>query len=204
MPLEPTVFVVDDDEALRRGLLLLIRSKGLNVETFASAEAFLQRCDDQCTGCLILDIEMPGISGLELQERLAAQGIYLPIIILTGHADVPGAVRALQGGAIDFIEKPFKAETLLDRIRRAIQRDQANRTRLSQQATISQRFDRLTPRERQVLDLVVNGKSNKVIGIDLGISERTVELHRSRIMKKLEARSMAALMRLALYSEGTG
>lgn len=198
MPLESIVYVVDDDDAVREGLELVIAGAGLRVETYGAAEEFLERYPAHQPGCLVLDIEMPGISGLELQERLTAEGITLPIIILTGHGDVPGAVRALKKGAVDFLEKPFRSEALLGRIRQALERDAEIRRESERRASITERLARLTPREREILDMVVTGKPNKVIGIELGISERTVELHRSRIMKKMEARTLPDLMRLTL------
>lgn len=193
-----TVFVVDDDQAVRESLALLVQSVGLEAKTFASARDFLAAYRPDRRGCLITDIRMPGMSGLELQEQLSADGHHIPIIVLTGFGDVPAAVRALKGGAVDFVEKPFNPQALLDLVQQAIVRDSEIRERAAREAELAERMALLTPREREVMTLVVAGKANKVIAIDLSISERTVELHRGRIMKKMQARSLAELMRLVL------
>ena len=193
-----TVFVVDDDQAVRDSLALLVHSVGLEVETFASAQAFLDAYRAERCGCLITDIRMPGMSGLELQEKLAADDIRIPVIVLTGHGDVPAAVRALKGGAVDFVEKPFNPQALLDLIQQAIARDAEIRELAAQEAQVAERVALLTPREHEVMGLVVAGKANKVIAFELDISERTVELHRGRIMKKMQARSLAELMRMVI------
>ena len=195
---EGTVFVVDDDEAVRESLALLVQSVGLEVETFDSAGAFLDAFDSERPGCLVTDIRMPGMSGLELQERLTEDGALVPVIVLTGHGDVPAAVRALKGGAVDFVEKPYNPQALLDLVQQAIVRDAEVRRQAAQEAEVAERLARLTPREHEVMTLVVAGKANKVIAIELDISERTVELHRGRIMKKMQVRSLADLMRLVL------
>ncbi|MBN2563755.1 MAG: response regulator transcription factor [Phycisphaerae bacterium] len=200
MEAEATVFVVDDDPGVRKGLSMLIKSVGLNVEAYPGAQAFLDACEPTRPGCLVLDVRMPGMSGLELQEKLAAQQITLPVIILTGHADVPMAVRAMQAGAIDFIEKPFREQVLLDRIQQAIEQDRAKRREQVERIGIKARLDRLTPREREVLDLVVAGKHNKATAAELGVSPKTVEFHRSRIMDKLKANSVADLVRMTLLA----
>lgn len=193
-----TVFVVDDDEAVRESIQLLVESAGLAVEVFASARAFLESYDPGRHGCLVTDIRMPGMSGLELQEHLAASGVTLPVIVLTGHGDVPAAVRALKAGAVDFVEKPFQPQALLDLIGQAIDRDSRIREASAREAAVAERLESLTPREREVMELVVAGKANKVIAAELDISERTVELHRGRIMRKMKVRSLADLMRLVL------
>ncbi len=193
-----TVFVVDDDQAVRESLALLVHSVGLEVETFESARDFLDAYRPDRRGCLITDIRMPGMSGLELQERLSADGHHIPVIVLTGFGDVPTAVRALKGGAVDFVEKPFNPQALLDLVRQAIVRDSEIREHAAREAELAEHVALLTPREQEVMALVVAGKANKVIAIDLSISERTVELHRGRIMKKMQARSLAELMRMVL------
>lgn len=196
---QPTVFVVDDDEAVRDALRLLLESAELEAETYPCAQAFLDAYDPERTGCLVLDLRMPGLSGLELQERLRENNIALPVIMLTGHGDVPAAVRALKGGAVDFLEKPYDSEVLLSRIRQAIDRDRQMREQSHRQAAVAERLEHLTPREREVLDMIAAGKANKVIAFELDISERTVELHRARIMRKMGARSLPQLMRMLLY-----
>lgn len=194
--MEPTVFVVDDDEAVRGGLQQLLQTIGLNVQTYASADEFLASYRPGQAGCLVLDIRMPGMGGLDLQEQLARQGIQLPIIFLTGHGDVPAAVRALKGGAMDFLEKPFNSQVLLDLIQQAIRRDADTRTRVAEELEVTRRLTTLTEREREVLDMMTGGKANKVIAMELGISERTVEFHRGKIMKKMQARSLAELINM--------
>ncbi len=193
-----TVFVVDDDQAVRESLALLVQSVGLEADTFASAREFLDAYQPDRRGCLITDIRMPGMSGLELQEQLSADGHHIPVIVLTGFGDVPTAVRALKGGAVDFVEKPFNPQSLLDLVQQAIVRDAEIRELAARAAELAERMALLTPREQEVMELVVAGKANKVIAIDLSISERTVELHRGRIMKKMQARSLAELMRMVL------
>lgn len=199
---EATVFVVDDDLEVREALELLLESVGLEVELFGSAQEYLDNADFSRAGCIVLDIRMPGMSGLELQARLAAESIHPPIIIITGHGDVPMAVRAVQAGAVDFIEKPFNDQALLDSVHRAIERDAEQRGQASRLADIQARFDRLTPREKEVLELVIAGKRNKVIAADLGVSQSTVEAHRAKVMEKMEARTLSDLMRMMLSLEG--
>ena len=193
-----TVFVVDDDQAVRDSLALLVQSVGLQAETFASAQHFLDSYEPEQRGCLITDIRMPGMSGLELQEWLSSIGRQIPVIVLTGFGDVPAAVRALKGGAIDFVEKPFNPQALLDLVQLAIVRDAELREQAAREAERDKRLALLTPREHEVLALVVAGKANKVIAADLAISERTVELHRGHIMKKTGARSLPELLRMVL------
>jgi len=194
----PTVFVVDDDGGVRDALRFLLRSVGLTVETFTSAVEFLESYRDDRPGCLVLDIRMPGMTGLELQEKLIERRSILPIIFITGHGDVPMAVEAMQAGALDFIQKPFSDEDLLTRINQALAKDAKTRASLSELAAIRTRLASLTPREREVMDLVVQGKLNKIIASDLDLSQRTVEIHRSRVMEKMEASSLAHLVRMIL------
>lgn len=198
---DATVFIVDDDQAVARSLRWLIETVRLNVETFASAQAFLDGYDASKRGCLVLDVRMPGMSGLELQERLAASRIQLPIIFITGHGDVQMAVRAVQSGAFDFVEKPFNDQDLLDRIQRAIAFDAEQRGREAQRAQLRALFAGLTPREREVLDLVVEGLSNKAIANSLGLSAKTVEVHRAKVMEKMHARSISDLVKLAMQNQ---
>ena len=198
---EATVFIVDDDLEVRNALELLMESVGLRVESYESAPAFLQQFDPQRPGCLLLDVRMPGMSGLELQARLAAEDIHPPIIIITGHGDVPMAVRAVQSGALDFIEKPFNDQALLDSVHRAIEQDAKQRGEASRLAEIQARYESLTPREKEVLKLVTGGQRNKVIAAELHVSQSTVEAHRAKVMEKMEARSLSDLMRMVLSLE---
>ena len=195
---DPTVFIVDDDDEVRSALALLMESVGMPTETFESAQVFIQQFNPQRSGCLVLDVRMKGMSGLDLQERLSKETIYPPIIVITGHGDVPMAVRAVKAGAIDFIEKPFNDQVLLDSIHRAIEQDAQRRGKAMQLAEIENRLARLTPREREILNQVVSGKRNKTIAFDLDISQSTVEAHRSKVMEKMQARSLSDLMRMML------
>ena len=199
--LKPTVFVVDDDQAVRAALSLLIKSAGLQVKTFGSAQAFLRAYDPAHPGCLILDVRMRGMGGMELQEKLAAQGIAIPVIIITGHGDVPMAVRAVKRGAIDFIQKPFDDQVLLDRITQAVELNTQRRRQEAEQAEATAKLARLSPREREVMDLLVAGKGNKEIALALGLSRKTVDIHRSHVMLKLGVDSIADLVRLGLVQE---
>ena len=193
---EPTVFIVDDDDAVRRFLCGLIASVDVPVEAFVSAQEFLDSFELGRAGCLLLDIRMPGMSGLELQQELERRTIDLPVIVLTGHGNVQVAVTAMKAGAVDFIEKPFNNELLLDKVQRALSDSvRAREARLGQEA-IKDRLARLTLRERQVLERVIVGDTNKGVARRLGISEKTVELHRSRVMEKMQARSLAALVKM--------
>jgi len=194
----PTVFVVDDDDAVRTSLRLLLKSVGLPVETFASAQEFLDGAEGDRSGCLVLDIRMPGMSGLELQQRLNETHSIIPIVFITGHGDVPMAVEAMQHGAVDFIQKPFRDQDLIDRINQALEKDRENREGLRERDAIHKRMQQLTPREREVLDLVTQGKANKVIAGDLDVSQRTVEIHRARVMEKMGASSLAHLVRMVI------
>lgn len=200
MDTEPTVFVVDDDQGVREAISLLMESIGLAVESYPSAQSYLDQFDPGRPGCLVLDVRMRGMSGLDLQQRLAAEPLHPPIVIVTGHGDVPMAVRAVQAGAVDFIEKPFNDQVLLDAVHRALQRDAEVRGQALLLADIKERLQRLTPREREILDLIVAGRRNKVIAADLGISQSTVEAHRAKVMEKLEARSLSDLMRMVLLA----
>ena len=197
-PETPVVFVVDDDPAMRDSLRWLIESTGLRVETYGDARAFLDAIGPDRPGCLVLDVRMPGMSGLDLQAELGRRGIGLPTIVVTGHAEVPLAVRAVKAGAIDFIEKPFSDQLLLDRVRQGIEIDRRERVRRARRAEVMRRIGLLTQREREVLDLVVSGKANKEIAAALRLSPKTVEVHRSHVMDKMQAESVAELVRLAL------
>ncbi|HSP95945.1 MAG TPA: response regulator transcription factor [Candidatus Dormibacteraeota bacterium] len=198
----PTVYVVDDDPAMRSSLRWLIESVGLAVCTCSSAREFLATYRDAGPGCLVLDVRMPGMSGLDLQSELTRQRIEIPVLIITGYAEVPLAVRAMKAGAFDFIEKPFSDQTLLDRIRAAVTLDEISRRRRSAREQVRARMRLLTHRERDVMERVISGKSNKVIAGELNLSMKTVEVHRSHVMEKLEATSLADLIRLALLAEG--
>ncbi len=200
---EPTVFIVDDDDAVRRFLSGLIESVELRVEAFASARDFLEAYEPGRPGCLVLDVRMPGMSGLELQRELAEQAIDLPVIILTGHGNVRLAVHAMQAGAIDFVEKPFDNELLLDRIQRAVAENIRVDSERIKRIEIAGRVQLLTPREREVLDLVVAGQTNKGVARHLDISEKTVEIHRANVMRKMHAKSLADLVKMATDRHGT-
>jgi FixJ family two-component response regulator len=201
---EPTVFIVDDDQEVREAIQLLMESVGLTARSFASAQAYLDQFDPGRPGCLILDVRMKGMSGLDLQQRLAQAPIHPPVIVITGHGDVPMAVRAVKAGAVDFIEKPFNDQTLLDAVHRAFDQDARNRGQASRLADIQERLTRLTPREREILDQVIAGKRNKVISVDLGISQSTVEAHRAKVMEKMQARSLSDLMRMMMAIDDKG
>lgn len=198
MALEPIVFVVDDDQAVRDSLRWLVESIGVRVQTYASAPDFLADYHPDQPGCIILDVRMPGMSGLDLHERICRDDPALPIIFITGHGDVPMAVRAMKAGAIDFIAKPFNDQALLDRVQQAIERDTLNRSRTAERREIHTRWARLTPREREVMEMVVSGHSNKTIAAHLGVSSKTVEAHRAKFMEKMQASSIPDLMRLTL------
>jgi two-component system, LuxR family, response regulator FixJ len=196
--LNSTVYIVDDDSAIRHAMDLLMRSVGLEYEIFHSADDFLASYSDEWAGCLVLDIRMPGLGGMELQDKLNESGSTLPIIFITGHGDVPMAVKAMQKGAVDFIQKPFRDQELLDRIKDALESEQVSRSVREEKAAVLDRIEKLTARESQVLDLVVTGKPNKVIAYELDVSQRTVEIHRARVMEKMHARSLADLVRMHL------
>ena len=194
---DPIVFIVDDDDSVRRALARLIKSVDLNVETFASADDFLQRESHKGPACLVLDIRMPGLSGLDLQDELVAAGRTVPIIFISAHGNIPLSVRAMKAGAVDFIEKPFEDQTLLDAIYQSLKKDGQAKLEQAELREIKRRVDSLTPRERQVFAHVVSGKLNKQIAFELGTSERTIKAHRARVMKKMQAKSLAELIRLA-------
>ena len=196
-----TVFVVDDDEGVRNSLRFLLKSVGLASRTLASASEFLDSYKPSQPGCLVLDVRMPGMSGLELQQQLNLRGATIPVIFITGHGDVPMAVEAMQHGAFDFLQKPFRDQELIDRIQRALERDARSRTVLAQHARIRQRIESLTPREREVLTLMTKGKPNKVMAAELGVSQRTIEIHRARVMEKTAAASLAQLVRMVMDLE---
>ena len=195
---QPIVFVVDDDDAVRNSLRLLLKSASLSTTAFASAQEFLAGWTADQPGCLVLDVRMPGMSGLELQEELNRRGAIIPVIFISGHADVPMAVEAIQHGAFDFLQKPFGDQDLIDRIQRALAADADNRQALSQLDELRKRYATLTPREQEVLVLVTDGRANKVMAGDLGVSQRTIEIHRARVMEKMGARSIAQLVRMTL------
>lgn len=198
MTREPTVFVVDDDPEVQDALRWLIESVALTVETFDSAEGFVDTVGPDRPGCLVLDVRMPGMGGLRLLESLRSLHILLPVIVLTGHGDVPLAVRAMKAGAIDFVEKPCADQDLLDRIYNALQRDAEQRAETARRAAISEQLQVLTPREREILERLVKGQAHKVIAAELDISERTVESHRRNIKKKMKIRSLAELAQIVL------
>ena len=198
MAAQQTVYVVDDDAAMRKSLRWLVESVGLKVETYGSATEFLDAVTPDMIGCLILDVRMPGMSGLDLQEQLGEGGISLPAIIITGHADVPMAVRALKAGAYDFIEKPFNDQVLLERVQKALEAGEEDRFVEDRQKKIDAKIDTLTPRERQVMEMVVNGMANKQVAAELGLSEKTIEVHRKHVMDKMQAGNVADLIRMAM------
>ncbi len=196
MESEPTVFLVDDDEAVRESLRFLMKSVGQRLQAFPTAQAFLEDFDPSMPGCLLLDIRMPGMSGLELMERLRAADSTLPVIIISGHADVRMAVRAMKGGAVDVIEKPFNDQLLLDRIHAAFEENRALRARKALRSEIDARLARLTPRERQVLGLLLEGKVSKEIAAALSISRKTFAIHRLKVLKKMKAENVIDLVRM--------
>jgi two-component system response regulator FixJ len=196
--LDPVVYVVDDDEGMRSALNVLLSTVGYRTGIFSRPGEFLTQLDPDARGCVLLDIRMPEMSGLELQQELNRRGCMLPVIFITGHGDIPMTVQAMKAGAFEFVQKPFRDQDLLDKINHALQLDAENHNYLEHRAEVLRRIESLTPRERQVKDRVVNGDSNKVIAIDLGLSERTIEIHRSKVMEKMGARSVAHLVRLQL------
>lgn len=195
-PVDPIVFVVDDDLSVREALSSLIRSVGLRVETFASAQEFLRYQRPDVTACLVLDVRMPGLSGLDLQRELAHAEKRIPIIFITGHGDIPMSVRAMKAGAIEFLPKPFRDEDLLDAIREGLERDQVAREQRGELAEIQDKYATLTSREREVIVLLVKGMLNKQVAAELGITEITIKVHRRRILQKMNAKSLPALVRM--------
>ncbi|HEX9490765.1 MAG TPA: response regulator transcription factor [Stellaceae bacterium] len=196
-PSPPTVFVVDDDPAIREGLQSLLRSLGLRVELFGSVPEFLASARRDGPGCLVLDVRLPGKSGLDFQDDLTTAGVLLPVIFITGHGDIQMSVRAMKAGAVEFLEKPFRDQDLLDAIQTAIERDRERRENDAALASLRQRFASLTARERELMPLVATGRRNKQIAADLGVSEVTVKAHRSHVMQKMQAHSLADLVRMA-------
>ena len=194
---EKTVFVVDDDIAMRRSLENLIRSVGLRVEAFASAQEFLSSKREDVPGCLVLDVRLPGLSGLDLQKRMAEADIEIPIIFITGHGDIPMTVQAMKAGAVEFLSKPFRDQELLDAIQQALERDRKSREQRAEVEVLRSRFELLTPREREVMPLLVAGLLNKQIAAELGSSETTIKIHKHHVMEKMRAGSLAELVRIA-------
>ena len=194
---EPIVFIVDDDESVRKALSRLIKSVDLKVETFSSANDFLKRDPYDGPACLVLDIRMPGLSGLDLQTELAKAKRSLSLVFITGHGNIPMSVQAMKAGAVDFIEKPFDEQALLDAVHLAIQKDRAAKEKLAELKEIQEHVESLTPREHEVFALVVTGMLNKQIAFEMGISEKTIKVHRARVMQKMQAESLADLVRMA-------
>ncbi len=196
--IQQTVYVVEDDEAVRDSLELLLKSDGKPVKTYESATSFLKDYSDQMAGCIVLDIRMPGMDGMELQKKLNEKHSILPIILVTGHGDVPMAVDDMKEGAVDFIQKPYREEALLEKIEAALAQDLEQRKYLDEKQEIIRRVKSLTPREHEIMDRMIAGQANKVIAIELEISQRTVEIHRSRVMHKMGTHSLAHLVRMVL------
>ena len=204
LPGQPTVYIVDDDQATRKSLRWLIETLGVSVQTFPSGPSFLESYDPSQPGCLVLDVMMAGMSGLDVQKELKARNIEIPVIVLTGYGDVPTAVRALKNGAVEFLEKPFDGEVLLDQVRRAIEVDSRRRGECEAANVVRNRLLRLTPRERQILQLVVDGLSSKEIAGQLDVSFKTVEAHRAKIMRKMEADGVAQLVKMVVTCAAVG
>jgi FixJ family two-component response regulator len=194
---EAIVFIVDDDLSVRRSTDRLIRSAGLKVQTFTSAREFLASPRPEGPACLVLDVRMPGLSGMELQRELAQSGIHIPIVFITGHGDIPMSVRAMKAGAVEFLTKPFRSRSLLEAVRAAIERDRSAHKARSETGELRQRYEQLTPREREVIALVVAGQLNKQVASELSTTERTIKFHRAHIMQKMGVESLADLVRMA-------
>jgi two-component system, LuxR family, response regulator FixJ len=196
-----TVYIVDDDEAVRGALQLLLKSAGYVTAPFESAQEYLSRYSTLQPGCLVLDVRMPGMSGLELQQELNRRGAIIPVIFISGHGDIPMAVEAIHAGAFDFLQKPFKDQDLLDRVAKALAGDGLLRAQHIEAASVQELLATLTPREHEVLAMLVAGKPNKVMAADLNLSQRTVEVHRARVMEKMHARSLAQLVRMTMVAK---
>jgi len=194
---DPVIAIVDDDPSAREGLSSLIRSSGLQVETFASAQEFLARPGWQTPSCLVLDLQLPGLSGLDLQKRMAEVGLGIPIVFLTGHGNIPASVQAMKAGAVEFLTKPFDDEELLRAIQEAIERDRRTRQELANTLELRSRYESLTAREKEIMQQVVSGRLNKQIAAELTITEFTVKIHRGRVMRKMDADSLPDLVRMA-------
>ncbi len=203
-PVQPTIYVVDDDDGMRRALDTLLSTVGYKTAVFSRPSEFLSQFKPETHGCLVLDIRMPEMSGLEVQQHLNRMGSMLPVIFITGHGDVPMAVQAMKEGAFEFIQKPFRDQDLLDRINHALKQDAEYRSTAARRSEVQHRLESLTPREKQVMDFIVEGSANKVIAIDLGLSERTVEIHRAKVMEKMAARSVAHLVKLHMTLSDQG
>ena len=197
-----TIYIVDDDEAVRSALRLLLKSAGYVTAAYESPLEYLSRYSTQQPGCLVLDVRMPGMSGLDLQQELNRRGAIIPVIFISGHGDIPMAVEAIHAGAFDFLQKPFKDQELLDRVAKALATDALLRARQIEAASVQKLLATLTPREQEVLDMVVAGKPNKIMAADLNLSQRTVEVHRARVMEKMHVRSLAQLVRMMMVREG--
>ena len=197
-PQKPAVYVLDDDDGMRRALVALIGTIGYDAIEFSRPTEFLRDFDPARPACLLLDVRMPEMSGLDVQRELNRRGAMVPVLLITGHGDVPMAVQAMKNGAFEFLQKPFRDQELIDGINRALKKDAENRQMLERHAEVKRRVDSLTPREREVMELVVDGRANKVIAIDLGLSERTVEIHRANVMEKMQAHSVAHLVKMHL------
>ena len=194
---DPVVFVVDDDPSVRRSTERLLRSAGLKVQTFSSAREFLSSHRSEGPACLVLDVRMPGLSGMDLQKELAQSGIRIPIIFITAHGDIPMSVRAMKAGAAEFLTKPFRSRSLLDAVRAAIERDCSSHKERTEAQELHARYEQLTPREREVMPLIVSGMLNKQVAGELATTERTIKFHRAHIMQKMKAQSLADLVRMA-------
>lgn len=197
MDTNPIVYVVDDDSSVRNAITMLLEASGFKVETSDSAQAFLERDLVDASGCLVLDVQMEGLSGLDLQQELTTANVHLPIIFITGHGDVPMSVQAMKAGAVEFLTKPFREQELLSAVRQAVARESVAHTEHTERASIRQRYEKLTPREKEVMALVAQGLLNKQIALKLSASEGTIKIHRGHVMLKMQAGSIAALVRMA-------